>query len=93
MTASPSRAPELITLINPNLVRPPVTPYALDILCSHLEREGFVVEVVDLTWHPDDWRRVLAEYFAARSPMLVGVTLRNACSRRSSGCFSATTGS
>jgi hypothetical protein len=52
-----------------------------------------VVEVVDLTWHPDDWRRVLAEYFAARSPMLVGVTLRNACSRRSSGCFSATTGS
>lgn len=70
----------LVTLINPNFVRPPVTPYALDILSSHLEREGFEVEVVDLTWHPDDWRSVLAAYFAHRRPMLVGVTLRNACS-------------
>ena len=80
MTDSSSRAAGLITLINPNFVRPPVTPYALDILCSHLERDGFEVEVVDLTWRPDDWRRALTEYFAERRPMLVGVTLRNACS-------------
>jgi tryptophan 2-C-methyltransferase len=66
----------LVTLINPNFVKPGVTPYALDILCSHLEVAGFDVEVLDLTFKENDWR--LAEYFAVRQPMLVGVTLRNA---------------
>jgi tryptophan 2-C-methyltransferase len=67
----------LITLVNPNFVRPGVTPYALDILTSHLEGAGFEVEVIDLTFRdPGDWR--FAEYFADRTPMLVGVTLRNA---------------
>ncbi|MBL9006130.1 MAG: tryptophan 2-C-methyltransferase [Myxococcales bacterium] len=68
----------LVALVNPNFVRPGVTPYALDILCSHLETEGFDVDVIDLTWHPDDWRGVLAAYFADHQPLLVGVTLRNA---------------
>lgn len=66
----------LVTLVNPNFVRPGVTPYALDILASHLETEGFAVEVVDLTFAGGDWR--LAEYFADRDPLLVGVTIRNA---------------
>ncbi len=46
----------LITLVNPNFVKPGVTPYALDILCSRLEMEGFDVDVVDLTWNTDDWK-------------------------------------
>jgi tryptophan 2-C-methyltransferase len=66
----------LVTLVNPNFVWPPVTPYALDILCSHLEVAGFDVDVLDLTFRREDWR--LEEYFAAHDPMLVGVTLRNA---------------
>jgi len=66
----------LVTLVNPNFVRPGVTPYALDILCSHLEVAGFDVDVLDLTFRRDDWR--LEEYFANHRPMLVGVTLRNA---------------
>lgn len=66
----------LVTLVNPNFVQPGVTPYALDILSSHLEAAGFEVEVLDLTFRRTDWR--LAEYFAARDPLLVGVTLRNA---------------
>ena len=70
----------LVTLINPNFVKPGVAPYALDILSSHLELDGFDVEVVDLTWSPDTWRTVLAEYFARRRPLLIGVTLRNAAS-------------
>lgn len=68
----------LVTLLNPNFVRPGVTPIALDILCSHLERAGFEVEVLDLTWERDTWRAALGSYFATRRPLLVGVTLRNA---------------
>ncbi|HEX6355552.1 tryptophan 2-C-methyltransferase [Actinophytocola sp.] len=66
----------LVALVNPNFVLPGVTPYALDILCSHLEYAGFDVDVLDLTFRRDDWG--LAEYFAKHDPLLVGVTLRNA---------------
>lgn len=80
MSVSLASSKGLVTLINPNFVKPGVTPYALDILCSHLEIEGFDVDVVDLTWTPDTWPSVLAEYFAAKSPFLVGITIRNVCS-------------
>lgn len=66
----------LVTLVNPNFVWPPVTPYALDILCTHLESAGFDVDVLDLTFRRDCWD--LDEYFADHEPLLVGVTLRNA---------------
>lgn len=66
----------LITLVNPNFVRPGVTPYAVDILTTHLELAGFEVDVLDLTFRRDDWG--LEAYFAEHQPMLVGVTLRNA---------------
>ncbi|TNC22228.1 tryptophan 2-C-methyltransferase [Amycolatopsis alkalitolerans] len=67
----------LVALVNPNLVHPPITPYALDILTTSLDSDGFDVEVVDLTFHREDWRSAIREYFAARSPLLVGVTIRN----------------
>ena len=67
----------LVTLVNPNLVHPPITPYALDILATSLETAGFDVEVLDLTFVRDDWERAIHEYFASRSPVLVGVTIRN----------------
>ncbi|WP_034268597.1 tryptophan 2-C-methyltransferase [Haloechinothrix halophila] len=67
----------LVTLINPNFVYPPITPYALDILTTSLEADGFDVEVVDLTFRREDWQQCLREYFATRDPMLVGVTVRN----------------
>lgn len=67
----------LVTLVNPNKVFPTITPYALDILTTSLEHAGFTVEVVDLNFRRDDWARALAEYFTNRSPLLVGVTIRN----------------
>lgn len=67
----------LITLVNPNFVHPPIAPYALDILTTSLEADGFDVEVVDLTFRRDNWPVVLGEYFAKRQPMLVGITVRN----------------
>jgi tryptophan 2-C-methyltransferase len=78
MSTASSKAKGLVTLVNPNFVKPGVTPYALDILCSHLELEGFDVDVVDLTWRQDTWRVEIAQYFADRSPLLVGITIRNA---------------
>lgn len=67
----------LVTLVNPNKLHPGVAPYALDILTTGLEQGGFDVEVVDLTFERHRWRDVLQEYFGARSPLLVGITLRN----------------
>ena len=67
----------LITLVNPNKVHPPIAPYALDVLTTALERADFAVEVIDLTFHRDDWQTYLRDYFTTRKPMLVGVTIRN----------------
>lgn len=67
----------LVTLVNPNLVHPPITPYALDILTTSLEAAGFEVEVLDLTLVRDRWRPAVAAYFHEHRPMLVGVTFRN----------------
>lgn len=66
-----------VVLINPNKVHPPIAPYALDVLSTALEMAGFTAEVVDLTFCRDDWRSAVAEYFADRRPMLVGITVRN----------------
>jgi tryptophan 2-C-methyltransferase len=67
----------LVALINPNKIYPMITPYALDILTTSLEQEGFEVEVVDLNMRRESWRAALAEYFHKRRPLLVGVTIRN----------------
>ena len=71
------RARGLVTLVNPNFVHPPITPYALDILATALEREGFEVEVVDLTFERDHWQEKIRGYFETRAPLLVGVSVRN----------------
>lgn len=67
----------LVTLVNPNLVHPPITPYALDILTTSLEADGFDVEALDLTFARERWKEALSEYFTRKRPMLVGVTVRN----------------
>lgn len=74
-TESTSKA--LITLINPNKVQPAITPYALDILTTSLEQDGFAVEVVDLTFRQETWKQVLEEYFQVKRPLLIGITIRN----------------
>ncbi|WP_246221572.1 tryptophan 2-C-methyltransferase [Phytoactinopolyspora mesophila] len=70
-------SPKLVTLVNPNLVHPPITPYALDILTTSLEAAGFDVEVLDLTLRRELWRHAIARFFSNRDPILVGVTIRN----------------
>jgi len=41
-----------ILLVNPNLMRPPVTPVALDHIGQHLRDGGFGVELLDLAFAP-----------------------------------------
>lgn len=67
----------LVTLVNPNMVHPPITPYALDVLTTFLEQEDFDAEVLDLTLCRDQWREVVAGYFDIRTPLLIGITIRN----------------
>ncbi len=67
----------LVTLVNPNKVHPPIPPYALDILTTSLEADGFEVEVLDLTFKRTAWRDAVRSYFAERQPLLIGVTVRN----------------
>lgn len=67
----------LVVLVNPNMVRPPIAPYALDVLTTSLEQAGFDVLVIDLTFRRTDWRAAVAAGLAGRTPLLVGVTIRN----------------
>jgi radical SAM family protein/B12 binding protein len=64
-----------VVLINPNLMKPPVTPVALDFLGAALDQAGFGVRIVDLAFAAD----TLAALDAAlgQTPLLVGVTVRN----------------
>lgn len=68
---------DLVTLVNPNLVQPGITPYALDILTTSLEENGFTVEVVDLTFCRERWQKTVNEYFSQHDPLLVAFTIRN----------------
>lgn len=68
---------DAVLLVNPNQVHPPIAPYALDVLSTALEAVGFETEVLDLTFHLEDWRETLREHLHSRNPLLVGVTCRN----------------
>ena len=64
-----------IVLVNPNPMKPPVTPVSLDYLGSACEQAGIAVDLVDCSVEMD-WGQKLAQVLAEK-PMLVGVTVRN----------------
>ena len=64
-----------VLLVNPNLMRPPVTPVGLDHIGQHLREGGFGVEVLDLAFAPSPEAAIDA---ALRHEwLLVAVTVRN----------------
>ncbi len=65
-----------VLLVNPNRMKPPVTPIALDYLAHALAARGLQAEVLDLCLAPD-WRASVDERLAAASYAAVAVTLRN----------------
>jgi len=65
-----------VLLVNPNQMRPPVTPVALDYLAQSLEENGFEAEVLDLAFSTDAERDIQSA-LRGRDPLLIGVTVRN----------------
>ncbi len=67
---------EKVLLVNPNRMKPPVTPIALDYLAHALNKRGMQADVLDLCLC-DDWKAAIDGYFACNSADAIGVTLRN----------------
>ncbi len=67
---------ERIVLVNPNQMKPPVTPVALDYLGQSLEEKGFDVEVLDLAFSTNADSDVESALRRV-DPLLIGVTVRN----------------
>jgi radical SAM superfamily enzyme YgiQ (UPF0313 family) len=65
-----------ILLVNPNQMKPPVTPVALDYLAQSLEEEGFKAEVLDLAFSTDAESDIQSA-LRRMDPVLIGVTVRN----------------
>ncbi len=64
-----------VLIINSNLMKPPVTPVAVDFLASVLRAEGFGVRFLDLAFE-QDIDAALEREIRTR-PLFVGVTVRN----------------
>ncbi|MDD1652779.1 MAG: radical SAM protein [Methanomicrobiales archaeon] len=63
-------------MVNPNRMKPPVTPIALDYLADGLSKHSIQADVLDLCLSPD-WKTAIDDYFALGTLDAIGVTLRN----------------
>ena len=67
----------MLTLINTNVMLPPIGPVGLDYIAGTAKQIGVDVDVVDLCL-ADDALKTLRSYFDNHSPQLVGISFRNA---------------
>jgi len=67
---------EKVLLVNPNQMKPAVAPIALDYLASALREHQLQVDILDLCFSVD-WAQDIDRYFADKSAMVIGVSLRN----------------
>ncbi len=65
-----------VCLVNPNQMKPPVAPLALDYLAHALKQKGYQVDLLDLCFSTDVPFEVKS-YFAHNDVLAVAVTLRN----------------
>jgi tryptophan 2-C-methyltransferase len=68
--------PPEILLVNPNQIKPVVTPVALDYLAQSLEKNGFHSEILDLAF-ADDPASKIKQRLDDRNFLLIGITVRN----------------
>lgn len=71
-----SRRRGKVLLVNPNQMKPPVAPLALDYLASALKRSKFQIDLLDLCFSTDIASDIKG-YFACNEVLAVAVTLRN----------------
>ena len=65
-----------VLLVNPNQMKPPVAPIALDYLAHALKKSGFQADLLDLCFSTDVSLEI-ESYFAGNDALAVAVTLRN----------------
>jgi radical SAM superfamily enzyme YgiQ (UPF0313 family) len=66
----------MLTLINTNLMAPPIAPVGLEYLACAARQAGIEVHILDLCL-ADDPDQVLRNHFKTYTPQLVGLSLRN----------------
>jgi radical SAM superfamily enzyme YgiQ (UPF0313 family) len=75
VSKSRNRADAEVLLINPNLMKPPVTPVAIDFLSSRLRAAGFPVRFLDLAFEEDI--DLALEREVGGHSLFVGISVRN----------------
>jgi len=65
-----------VLLVNPNTMKPPVAPIALDYLSGSLERQGIDVSVLDLSFS-EDVERDIESSLSGKRYDVIGITIRN----------------
>lgn len=66
----------LVTLVNTNSMKPPISPLGLDYLAQSLEEKGFDVNLLDLCFSSHPFSEI-KDYFIKNEPQIVGITIRN----------------
>jgi len=66
----------LVTLVNTNSMKPPISPLGLDYLAQSLVERGLKVAVLDLCFSPDPLSEI-ENYFTKNHPRIVGINIRN----------------
>ena len=75
-TTLPRTGKGKVCLINPNQMKPPVAPLALDYLAHALKKSRFQIDLLDLCFSADVSLEI-ESYFAHNDVLAVAVTLRN----------------
>ncbi|MCX5909025.1 MAG: hypothetical protein NTY64_18095, partial [Deltaproteobacteria bacterium] len=68
--------PGKVLFVNPNRMKPVVTPVALDYLAQALEQKGIPAEILDLALAEDPAKEI-ENSLSNGSHLLVAVTIRN----------------
>ena len=68
--------PRKILFVNPSLMKPVVTPVAIDYLTQVLEKKGFATEILDLAFAEDSGKE-LKRYLGRDDYLLIAITIRN----------------
>ncbi len=65
-----------VLLINPNQMKPVVTPIALDYLGESIKGKGLFVDILDLAFEKD-FREIIDYYFLTHNPDAIAISIRN----------------